>query len=449
MSIRSKGLVFAMEEAGITDVEASETKIAEGMSEIDSEALERNEEAAEIEDLEMAIEDAMEDADTLEDISKVMEDSVESGEGLSPEAAEMAEIAVEAICNRLGIRNKKILPAMESFGSSSSRLAATRIALEATEETKKSLLDTVIEAFKRLGDIISDFFQRLMGGLPKVESVSKALGQKLEKFEDKNPKTKILDNPGLAKLFGSKSGPASAFTNVEKNLKFISEYQANLSTYSGDLMSEFGQLESISFYKFKEKAEANKKFAESVVKSAESLKSDDLTNGETGFVLLDKKLVITQDEVSNEGGVSDPKVIFEYEEKGSTGGKTLEVLSASEMKTLLKAVDKTVADLKQIKSKGDPKKISAKFIDAINKAVKTTEKASKDSENKDQETADKLKYLKNQARNVSQLTTSIGRVYKDIPADAVRTCHTALKYIQLSMKQYGEQSADKAEGGTA
>lgn len=449
MSIRSKGLVFAMEEAEITDVVANDSEIAEGMSEIDSEALERNEDAAEIEDLEMAIEDAMEDADTLEDIGEVMEESVESGEGLSPEAAEMAEIAVEAICNRLGIRNKKILPAMESFGSSSSRLAATRIALEATEETKKGIWNSIIEAFRRLGAMISEFFQKLMGGLPKVESVSKALREKLKTFKGENPKTKVLDNPGLTKLFGSKSGATQAFANVADNLKFITEYQANLSTYSDGLMSEFGQLESVPFYKFKEKAEAGKKFAESVVKNAESLKSADLTNGKAGFVLLDKELIVTQDSVSDEGGVSDPRVVFEYKEKDSTGGKALEVLSASEMETLLKEIDKTVTDLKQIKSKGDPKKISDKFIGAVNKAVKTTEKTSKDSENKDQETADKLKYLKNQAKNVSHLTTSVGRVYKDIPADALRTCHAALKYVQLSMKQYGEQSADKAEGEAA
>ena len=100
-------------EAGAADVEAGSTEVEDGLGEIET---------------------AGEDTAAIGEIADVVERSVtpdengEGGEGLSPEAAEIAEIAVERLRERIGLKksSKSEIWARNSFvRSSMSRVVTT------------------------------------------------------------------------------------------------------------------------------------------------------------------------------------------------------------------------------------------------------------------------------------------------------------------------------------
>ena len=197
MSIRH-GLVFAMEDDQvITD------EVVENTGEIEAGAAEVVQQAGEVEELQAAIEDAEEGAETLGQIEGVLEESAESGEGVDETAAEIAEVAVESICARLGIRAaKKSFPAMEAFGSSNSRLSATKIALEGIGEHIKRIWEAIKSAIIRLVEKVKSFFIGLLKNTGLVITHLEKLLERAKSLpDDAKPKNADLSNKSLARAF--------------------------------------------------------------------------------------------------------------------------------------------------------------------------------------------------------------------------------------------------------
>jgi hypothetical protein len=129
MSKYARGIVFAMEDADLDTSVGS----GEDLAELESSTAEIETEARDIDDGVEALDSAMEDMDTLEDISDVMEDSVEEGTGLDENAAEIAQVAVESIYRRLGLRNARPMPSLESL------VLLTRASMRLVSPWKKSV----------------------------------------------------------------------------------------------------------------------------------------------------------------------------------------------------------------------------------------------------------------------------------------------------------------------
>lgn len=220
MSIRN-GLVFAMEddttlEDGVVTPEAA-VEVEAGSAEV-------AQQTGEVEDLQAAIEDAEEGAETLEKIEGVLEESAESGEGVDETAAEIAEVAVESICARLGIRTSKSFPAMEAFGSQNSRLSATKIALENIGEHIKRIWEAIKAAFIRLWDKVKAFFNTMfknVGGLAKQLEDLKERATKVPSAA--KPKDAVLENKALAKAFSiaKKADVGTAKTLISNGTKLL------------------------------------------------------------------------------------------------------------------------------------------------------------------------------------------------------------------------------------
>ena len=140
--LKKRGLVGAFE-ALEEEVEENPTEITEETASIPEEleegAEELDEENEEVSEIAEAINEGEEDVAVLDRISDVMTDSIEAGEGLDENAAKIAEVAIESIYSRLGMSKRKVIPAMESFGNKTTRLSATRMALEELEEGKKTI----------------------------------------------------------------------------------------------------------------------------------------------------------------------------------------------------------------------------------------------------------------------------------------------------------------------
>lgn len=198
MSIRN-GLVFAMEDDTLVDggVASSETA-----AEVEAGSAEVAQQTGEVEELQAAIEDAEEGAETLEKIEGVLEESAESGEGVDETAAEIAEVAVESIRNRLGIRGTKPFPGMESFGSKNSRLSATKIALEGVKDTLIRIWEAIKAAFIRLWEKVKTFFIGLIKNTNALITHLEGLQERVKKLpDDVKPKNSDLSSKAIARAF--------------------------------------------------------------------------------------------------------------------------------------------------------------------------------------------------------------------------------------------------------
>lgn len=167
--MRNSFLNFALEDEQVQDVEVTEmdTELAQDLEDA-------AEEQGEIQQLNDGVDSAVSDIETLGELEGKMAESVESGEGLSQDAAEIAEIAIESIGRRLGVP-MNVMPAMESFGSSSSRVRATQIAMESVVDWVKKLWENIKKGLASLWQRIKDFFARITVNADKLLNQAKEL----------------------------------------------------------------------------------------------------------------------------------------------------------------------------------------------------------------------------------------------------------------------------------
>lgn len=119
------------------------------------------------------------DADTLDGIADKMEASEETG-GLDETAAAITEVAVESLYKRLGVKRRKPMPAMESFGSQSNRVKATRIAVESIRDTLKKVWDGVVAMLVKIGEYLKKFYDAMFSGAAKMVERAKGLISKIK-----------------------------------------------------------------------------------------------------------------------------------------------------------------------------------------------------------------------------------------------------------------------------
>ena len=226
------GLVFAMED----DTVVENTGTPEAAAEVEAGAAEVVQQTGEVEELQAAIEDAEEGAETLEKIEGVLEESAESGEGVNETAAEIAEVAVESICARLGIRTSKSFPAMEAFGSQNSRLSATKIALENIGEHIKRIWEAIKAAVKRLIEKVKSFFLGLIKNTGLLIKHLEALQERVKNVPDgATPSKNVLEIPSLAKAFSvNKKADLSTAKTILANSTKLFETAKKVSTASSE-----------------------------------------------------------------------------------------------------------------------------------------------------------------------------------------------------------------------
>lgn len=203
----ARGIFAALEEEELV-IEENNDEVEQ--LEADIETAEINEEQNDIDNDSETIEKAMDDIVELEEVSDVMEDSVEKEEGLDEDAAEMAQIAVEAICERLGYKSRKpIIPALESFGGTDTRLNATKAALEEVSDVIRKAWEAVKNFFRNIWESIKNFLARLFDANTKlgirVKNVEEALDEAVSSgFVVKEGKGNIKIDK-FAKAFNAKT----------------------------------------------------------------------------------------------------------------------------------------------------------------------------------------------------------------------------------------------------
>ena len=366
-------------------VEELEAQVAEG---------EVTEAEGEVEELVEAVEEAIDAVEEVEEIAEVAEGSVEAGDGLTEEAAEIAEVAVESICNRLGYKPaKRIVPAMESFGATSSRLDATKYALEGFKETIAKIWEGIKAFFAKIGDALKALWNKLFDLATKTAARAEKMAKNVKKAQDDKlvaGDSKLKVNKYLV-AFNVASGDVAAAA-----AKVIGGHQAIAGKLAGVNSKLSSNLDAVT------KADSVEGVTLSDADFGEIAKGE-LAFGYTAEV-KEGALTLVQNQVKVTGDVEEAPA--KLQELASLTG-------------VVKAfADSVIAN----------KDSFAKAQDVVKKAISLADKLSKKEGGEN---------AKEQAKAFRNVQTSLIAVNKTIPVLGLKAGVLALDFVGANLKAYG------------
>lgn len=431
-----KGLVLAMEDDS-SNLENGDDSIAEMQAEVESGVSENDAEVGQVDELVTSIEDAIVDADALGDIQEVVADKVEDGEGLSPEAAQIAEIAVEAICARLGMNSSKVMPAMESFGSSNSRVTATRIAMENIGDTIKKVWEAIKKAFKSVWQKITDWFSKFFANSDKVKAYAEALRKQATELGDKVMDAKEIDNKSVASAFVvKKTSGLDALLTVLKNhesvttnaLVAFTKIQQGVSLVTDSLKDitkvKTGDLSAV--------AEAvSDDLKKTVTVDSEKTSEGDVTSTKIGPFINGQLVVIAVSEDKKK-----PSIKVSVESGESASSVKMKTLSQTEMTNVC---DKVIGLMKVTddykKKQKDIESVNAAFVKMTDAAISFADEMANIVEN-NKEAKDTIATIRTFATDFNSLAS---RMTTMMPTMNVQAGRAACAYVKASLAQYIEK----------
>ena len=425
---RKMGLVAAMEaDEEILEAPADETEVALDVSETSAEVAD---EVEEVESAETSIDDATDDLETLGSIQAVMADSVESGEGLDEQAAEIAEIAVEAICARLGIKTAgRIMPATESFGSVTTRVAATKIALEAVEEKSKTIMESVKAAWAWIWQKIKEFIGKFTGNIEALEKQAGVLKTKLAAAKDYVPKDQAaeLKDESVVKAF-TVSGKFAPSEVLKGHVKLAAE-TTGLLDVTEKAVEEISA--SIKTAMTPDPVKADD-FAKLVSSKLEGIR--DAFGGAAGIgpLINGGKVKIGLDKDAN-GDTTSFTVNVVSETQNTV--KSAKFLSVSEAESLLGEVEtllKSIRDYKAIEDR--VKKLETSVIGKLTGAIKDF---------KDSQSAHERKVIKQINTSSSAVNKVVTKAALSFPGMNLSAARSALSFIAKSLASLEAPAAAK------
>lgn len=294
--MRRMGIIAATENAdNIIGEELPEGETTELVATVADESTEVQADGDEIGTAVSQVEEAVQDGEKLEDIAEVASEAAEEGEGLDEAGAEMAEIALEHIRNKLGFdRVTRIVPARESFGQTSTRKASTLLVVESAMDTLKQVWAAIKAQAARIWDMIRGFIAKLfnsLSGLGKLVDDLLARANKLP--SGAKPKEAELSAGGLARAISVKGvADIASYSTIKSNTGALIVSTSSLAGHVRE-MSQAAQnlansnLDSAALEKFK--ADDGKQIAAIISDlkgklpdAAQSLSGEELPKHEAG-----------------------------------------------------------------------------------------------------------------------------------------------------------------------
>ena len=192
------------------------------------------------------IEKALAATGELQEVENCLEDSIAKNGGVSEQTAKMTEMALEVICCKLGVspRQDRLMPTMEAFGSSNSRLVATTVTMEGIKEQAVRILKLIRDSLVKVWEVAKTLFKNLLKSRVALEKhivylqslSSKATDSpKVERFESG---AKAFSIQGTASVDSIKTVLSDSIKLVDiskQASKFISEVVKNTIDGNKDL----------------------------------------------------------------------------------------------------------------------------------------------------------------------------------------------------------------------
>jgi hypothetical protein len=189
---------------------------------------------------------SLEDLEDLGHLTEKVEDTLqEGGPGLTDDAAEIVGVAVEALLKRLKVSSDaKLVPSLEAFGRTESRVTSTRVALEGLKEKAQQAWETFKRFLEEIWQKILDFYHKFMGVHAQILKQAQALKEEIQKAGNLQPKTQELDLDAVYRAFGFKGNFSAqrveelldvqgvVTTQLAEGANFLAETYAHLAKTS-------------------------------------------------------------------------------------------------------------------------------------------------------------------------------------------------------------------------
>ena len=144
--------------------------------------------------------DEMEDLDVVKDQAVK---AVEEGDGFTEREAEMAEVTLESIYERLRYKKPSRRPSLEDYGSKNTRLETTKKLVVSLEADVKSLWEKFKAFCAKIWDMIVDSIKSIFSSSEKTYKWADELLKAANALKGKTSDTKTINNEVIARAFSS------------------------------------------------------------------------------------------------------------------------------------------------------------------------------------------------------------------------------------------------------
>ena len=171
----------------------------------------------------------------LDDVYGELETSLDKNGGISEDTAKMAEIAVEAICAKVGIsvRQERMIPVFESFASNHSRELATKLTMENLKEQAGRVWKIVKAALLKVWEMVGNLFKSLTKNRKALKDYLLQLQESAKKVGD-TPKSEKINVGAKAFSIGGNADVSTVKKVLENSIKLV-----DISKDSSKLLTTF------------------------------------------------------------------------------------------------------------------------------------------------------------------------------------------------------------------
>ncbi len=331
-----KGLFAALEDLEVEDsVVYGDTPYGEDIEQADSEARDELEEAEhnskEIDELLDSTDEGIEDTETLQEMGGAIGNAADTEVGIDDVGIAPTIIATEMLCRNLNLENFKIMPALESFSSSNSRVQATKRAAIAIEGVVDKAIAKIKEVLKYIADKLAEFMDKSVEMYRKTMTAFK---MKLAAHVKSMPDTAGNDivSKGLVRAFGKPSDNEVTFNDVKAVLDAHMEIGKILTKIS----EETGPVCDSIIAAVKDSGQAIEEIGKVAAKKAERAFKGTLE----GKRLVDGFHV----EVTNDNGWGRPEFKSDWTGKEPSDESHIKSMSKSQVEEVLKQVETMMKD---------------------------------------------------------------------------------------------------------
>ncbi|SAK83797.1 phiKZ-like phage internal head proteins [Caballeronia arationis] len=244
--ISHRGLVAAMEEENLLPEEAETNEVSDLANSQEEGLTDIAEDEAGLAEHDALTDEAVETAEALESIRDDLKAALESG-GLEQGGAAILRTSLSHMYGRVGLRTKRVSPALESFGSISRREDATKIALEEVKENVKKMWETIVAAIKKAIEWVKNFVTKLFDNNAKMVARANELKEMAGKVEGE-PSVKEIKNAGIAGAVhvGGKVDGIAAAAQLHKAVEGVVGKYADWAKMLEGPMSNLGDAGALS-----------------------------------------------------------------------------------------------------------------------------------------------------------------------------------------------------------
>lgn len=155
-----------------------------------------------VEENQAQTEEAAEVAEGLEAFAEEMKAAMENGGISRAHAATISRLATESLVNigeDFGTASR-VMPALESFGSTSRAMESTSIGMESLTEKAKEIWKKILAHLEKAWNFIRGHFLKLFGAFEKLKKRAAALAAKVEANTESKKKENSLEREDIAKV---------------------------------------------------------------------------------------------------------------------------------------------------------------------------------------------------------------------------------------------------------